>query len=733
MTMGRGRPLTLSGGDRVTLRRPSFALFFLGTGITCVLLLNSPWELTKEMVAPWYLLLLSGLALLLLLRKEIRSLSGFLLESVIVSVVVTFLFRTLVWALGLSLQVFDWGIAVEVVAVSAAAYARERRDSRELSFTRPDMLAALVSVASFVVISLVAFRTPYTPAPDELRYTLGARSMNLFSAFPYTAPYKTLLVDFLDSSPLWIVTLSSYFSITSAPALSARVVGVFFLSVMSMATFSLASLLDSERVGLVALVLTLSTPALLLWSATALLGVAFATFTFLGFLFFVKSVRSESGVTTGFDPWTLVLATTCFALAYLTQTGELIVFAVSYAGLCYFAWRSTLARRRVLLTTLVGLPAAYLSIDFAYNLFTYADPVQWIHNLLLPFIPYSFFQPFFYLLLNHSTSAFLTASKLSALTFEQNLYISFLSPYLTTYAVIFLCLAGIVCSVRGLKGVAKTSLTLAVLVLAAGGVLSSLLLPYYEIPRIDVFLYPFVACLASVGFWSLLSRRLAWWLATCAVALGAVWLIEPTLVTSYGGIPLAITSGQTASSLLSAGFVLGLGVLAWKTLESTRLHGVLFRRHGLTGRSTQIVAISIIAGLSLYQSIVLVATQPPAAVPTTILGESQFNSLDYWLNTNIPTGSVILTNGNTTIVELSNDTLLQMIHNHDVSVLPIPKTETQLQNLTASATKEFLVIFKVAEYTLTDSYSPGQYSSAPGSWSILSDNSFVAIYSGFRS
>ncbi|MBI3858878.1 MAG: glycosyltransferase family 39 protein [Thaumarchaeota archaeon] len=687
-----------------------FVVLFSAVAIASIASLwGGPVE-TKVLVAPWYLLVLPGGALLLGVRKDVDGLVEFLLKSFILSVLLTFGLRTGFWILRLPLQLFVWVVAAWILGFLLLSLFRGRRSGWEgasIRFTKTEAVVSSLSVLAFGGVALVAINSPYTPTPDELKYLLDARSLNLFSSFTFVTTSKVGVLNFVVSRPVWSVTIASFLAASSAPMLTSRVIEILFVAIMMLAAFKLTSLLTSEGAGIAAAAMAFSVPILFVWGTMILLDFAFATFCFLGYLFFVKSVRfgKEEPVRIA-TPW-LALAAVSFLLAFLTKPGNLIVLAIAYLGFGYAVWRSEVRWRKQVFLLVVSLPLAYLGIDLMYNLSTYVLPDRAVHNLLQPILPVSFFERIFTLF--HPSSAFtaqVSIYDLTPLRVAQGLYVALISPYLLTYPIVFLLLAGIVATVRKSEGTGKFNLVMSLLIILVGSLLSSLLLYVPYIPRNAVFIYPFVVCLAAVGLYSIMGRRTAIWLSVCLLVPVAAYLIEQTMI-GHGGITVGTQPGAniTHLSVYTVGLTVGLELLLWKTVQSTRIQKMIIERPRLARpyRSAELVAVGFIAILALSQTTSLVATSP-------VFAESSFGPFQAWLNSSIRDGDIIATNGNQTVIRLANDSLLGLIHEGSVKVELAPPTQPELIQWSLGSSYKYLVIFKNPQYTFTDSYASGNYS-----------------------
>jgi hypothetical protein len=711
----------------LSVKKDPAVLSFLVIELFCLLVLVSPWGTVRAIVTPWYLLVLPGAALLLLLQKEVKGLVEFILKSFLASVLITFGARTAVWYLKVDVQVFNWGIAVWILVCLLVALMRGRTspETESVRFSRIELAVVILSMSVFAALSLVMLNSPYTPAPDELKYMLEGRSLNLFSAFRFGASNKAGLVNFVDSRPLWSTTISSFLAVSSASVFSSRLIEVFFLSMTTLAAFMLSTLLASEKVGLIAACLTFSTPALVIWSSTVILDFAFAAFCFLGYCFFIRSVRSEDGRLSGISFSFVPFAALSFLFAFLTKPGDLTVFVFAYLGFCYIVWKSRYRWKRLTLAAAIGLPAAYLALDFVYNLCTYVVPNSTVHDLLLPILPYSFFERFF--VLYHPSAGFsslVSASSTNLLSLAQGMYVALLSPYLITYAVVFLFLAGVISTIRRNQGIGRFNLVMTLSILLFGGFVSTLLLYLSEIPRNGLFIYPFMVCLAAVGLYNSLKGRVAVWLVACALILGAVYYLESTMIKT-GGITVGVVPGQNqlSSSLLSAGLALGLGLIAWKAIQGSRIGRRIEESPRLARpyRYSAAIAVGLIVIISLSQASALAQTSP-------VLSQSSFSPLEAWLNTHIRDGDVIVTNGNSTLLSLSNDSLLQLIHDGGVKVLQAPETQPELLEWTLGRSYQYLVVFKNPEYTFTDSYASVNYRFVAQVSSYVMRSALVDVY-----
>lgn len=236
-----------------------------------------------------------------------------------------------------------------------------------------------------------------------------------------------------------------------------------------------------------------------------------------------------------------------------------------------------------------------------------------------------------------------------------------------------------------------------------------------------IFLYPFVVCLASLGLYNSLRGRVTVWLIVCILVMGAAYYVESTML-NHGGIMVGLIPGQsqTISSLLSMNLALGLGILIWKAIPFRRIQESprLIRPY----RSSPAVVVGLIAIASLSQASMLVQTSPYFA-------QSSFNPLEVWLNTNVKNGDVILTNGNSILIELTNDSLLRLIHEGGVKVLPTPATLVGL-NSTTFLSYACIVVFKNPQYTNTDSYNATDYSPLKDLGNLTLSNTVVDVYSG---
>jgi len=709
-----------------SVSRRNVVVFILGMDLFCVLGLLTLPDTGRALLTPWYLLILPGIALLLALEREMSRLAEFVLKSFVMSVLITFSIRTAVWYLKFDLQVFNWTIALWILGFLFISLAREGVKSHSgvsvCFFSRSELLAVFLATGVFAVASLVVLNSPYTPKPDELKYLLGAKSLNLFSTFSFLAPNKAYLVNFALSRPLWSTTISSFLAISSTPVLSSRVIEVFFLSLTMLATFMFSSYLASERVGLIAASLTFSTPALMIWSSTVLVDLAFATFSFLGYYFFIKSIRNERGARFGINLYPIVFGALSFLFALLTKPGHPIIFVVVYVGFSYVVWKSELGKRRHIFALLIGLPSAYLVIDLVYNVSTYVIPNSAIHNLILPLLPISFFERFF-ALFHHSAAFPIAISKVSALSLEQGMYLSILPPYLISYPIIFLFIAGIVSVIKKGEGIWRFNLILILSILIAGGLLSSLLLPNFDISRNSLIFYPFIICLASLGFYYSPRGRVMALLVACVLVLGAIYYLESTMLEQGGIVVDVLNTNQTKSSLLSIGLLLGLGILVWKAIQGSKVGTRLQEKHDIVFPHRSLVAatIGLIAIASVYQTIAIVQTSP-------VLARNSFDSFNNWLNSSVKDGDTILTNGNLTLDSLANDTLLQLIHNGGVSVLPIPTAQAVLINQTLNSSYQYLVIFKSYQYTFTGVYDEGDFVFTTVFSTLVIGSSLVDVY-----
>ena len=389
----------------------------------------------------------------------------------------------------------------------------------------------------------------------------------------------------------------------------------------------------------------------------------------------------------------------------------------------------SIKKKWIALGTLIGLPSVYLTIDFIYNYYTYVSPDSTIHKLLLPILPVSFLERFFTLF--HTSAAFpVSISSISVLSLAQGMYLAILSPYLLTYAIIFLFFGGVISSIRRESRIKRFNLAMMMLILVVGGFLSSLLLESGEIPRADIFLYPYIICLAALGVYNVLKGRVIIWLALCLVILGIIYYLETTML-NHGGIPLSAVPApdQTTSSLFSINLVLGLGILVWKAIQGSLLgeHRPRIQRvMGTAGDrrlgTSVIVVLGLIAIVSISQVSVLAQTSP-------YLSESSFNPLQGWLNTNIKSGDTILTNGNRTLLALANDSLLQLVHQDRVKVLTVPSAQG---NWSLLAPNQYLVVFKIAQYTLTDSYNSKYYVPVEQVSTLVVSSGYVDVYQASR-
>jgi 4-amino-4-deoxy-L-arabinose transferase-like glycosyltransferase len=715
----------------LSVKKESVVFSFLIAELFCLLVLVSPWDSARALVAPWYLLILPGSALLLLLEREVKGLIEFVLKSFLVSVLITFVAKTAVWYLKIDLQAFDWAIAVWIPACLLVAVMRDRASPNgggSLRFSRAELAAVLLSAGAFAAISAVVLNLPYTPAPDELHYMFDARSLNLFSSYvPYSLMSHASSVNFVDSRPLWSTTISSFLAVSSTSAFSSRVIELFFLSMTMLAVFMLSTILASERAGLVAACLALATPVLVLFGSTVLLDLAFAAFSFLGFCFFIRSVRTESGERWGISATPLAFVALSFLFAYLTKPGDLTVFVAVYIGLCYAVWRSRFRRRRLTLAAMAGLPSAYLAADLVYNFSAHVFQSSGIHNALSSVLPYSFFGRFFSL--DQATSAFQSISSVSPLSLAQGMYVALLSPYLITYAIVFLFLAGVVLSWRKGQGIVRFNLTLVLSILLFSGFISALLLYPSEIPRDGLFVYPFMVCLAAIGLYNSLKGRAGVWVAACALILAAVSDLESTLLNSHG-IPVGnLDPNQLSSSVLTVGLGLGLGLVAWKALQGSRIGRRIEASPRLSRpfRYAPAVAVGLILIVSLSQAAMLAQASP-------VLSQSSFSPFQRWLNTGVSAGSVIITNGNLTLMSLANDSLLQLIHTGGVKILTFPATGAELNpteyNSSLFSSYQYLVVFKNSEYTFTDSYYARNFSLVAQSVPQVVSSPLVDVYEG---
>ncbi|MBI3858883.1 MAG: hypothetical protein HY296_01375 [Thaumarchaeota archaeon] len=721
------RPSEDLTGPQVSTTKGSIVRFYAVAVLGSTILLISPFELAKVLVAPWYLLVFPGASFLLFIRRDLEGLIDFLLWSFMVSVLVTFAGRTLFWYLRLNPQMFNWLVESWVLGFLLLAALRVRNSpGGEIRLPRFELILAALAVTVFAFVSVLLLNSPYTPLTDELHYLSNAKILNLFSSFPYRTSNHIGVFNFLVSRPLWPTELSTFFAMTSSGLFTGRVMEVFFFTVVGLSAFALTNALSGARAGFVASILAFSTPAVIMWTSFAMIDLVFAVFTFLGYVFFLKSLRAGNSRSWEFRFPLLVLAALSFLFAFLTKPGNLIVFVVVYVGFLFALSKSTIKLRKLLLSSFVALPLAYLALDFTYNFYTYVAPDPRIKSVLLPILPYSFFQQFF--TLEHPLVSFQPISRVNPIYLLQGLYTALVSPYLLTYPVIFLALAGIIRSVKSNAGTLRLHLLLSVPVLLLGGLLSAIFLNTWEIPRNAIFLTPFLICFAAVGFSFKLEKLKGHWLLACALLVAAFFLLEPTMLV-HGGIPVGIypAPNQLRPSFGSVSFVLGLMVVLWKGIQGSRLEPkVRLPKRVPFPRQSHMIVVGLIALVSLSQAVVLVQG-------SSYLGKDSFGPLKGWLDTSIRRGDIILTNANQTITFLANDTLLQMIKEKAVHVIPIPpgarinSTRHQFGLLSSS---QYLVVFKVAQYTDYDVYTERNYALVRESSLPIVESTIADVYEG---
>jgi hypothetical protein len=88
---------------------------------------------------------------------------------------------------------------------------------------------------------------------------------------------------------------------------------------------------------------------------------------------------------------------------------------------------------------------------------------------------------------------------------------------------------------------------------------------------------------------------------------------------------------------------------------------------------------------------------------------SDFSGLTTWLNSHIGTGDILFTNGHEALMSLVNDTTLHSFNQGSIRLLPLANSSTELLKLIKSSAGSYLIVFKQAQYTDTNTYSPEQF------------------------
>jgi hypothetical protein len=313
----------------------------------------------------------------------------------------------------------------------------------------------------------------------------------------------------------------------------------------------------------------------------------------------------------------------------------------------------------------------------------------------------SFFERFF--ALYYPGAGYKSSVSVSLLGIVQGMYVAGLAPFLITYPVLFMSIAGVIRMVDSRDDSTRVHLVISLLAIGLASFLAALLLYAFEIPRNVIYIYPFIIIAAAAGVHFSLQKRTKVFILSAIGMVILIVAIEHSILASGN----AITSGvvpapdQYAYTLLSLSFLAGVAIVCWKVFEVEEPVLLLPKRNWkATSRVTgPIVVIAIICLISFSQFSVFAQTSPYRS-------SSDFSGLSDWLDHHVQPGDVILTNGNFTVMSLANDTTLRLIDQGIVRVLPIPDNSTALVQLTKSSAYDYLIVIKQGQYTYSGSYSP---------------------------
>lgn len=686
--------------EQSSLRRDRLDLGLVGFTLVTWFILAGPWPPLRVIFTPWFLFFLPGAALIVLLKRELNSVVEFVASSFLVSI--AFIVITRVILSLLSRTVSSYFLIDEVVFWSlpllSAGYVWDSIQGapRSIPLDRSDLSFVLLLTALYIELSVFALTATYTPTPDELTYVLQARTLNLEATMPVIDPGKIWPVNFALSRPLWFISLGSYLLASGDPPFTSQVVAVFFFSMLVVATYRVAKRVFGGRVGLTAGILISLSPSLPIWGSTVLLDVPFAVFLILGYGYYLESIRLRDGRLERVAVGSFLLTIVCFLLASLVKLADPVLPALVYVHFTYLIWRSKLPARRVALPLLIGLPALYLTLDGLYNIFTYVVPNTQIHDVIRPVLPVSFFERFFAFF--YQSSAYKPIAAITPLGILQGVYVAGLAPFLIMYPILLMAVAGGFVIIDSIGDSSRVHAVFSLPVVALGSFLAAVLLYDYEIPRNVIYIYPFIIIAAAVGLNFSVAKRIPEFLLSATGLVVAIVAIESTMLVegiNLGAIP---APNQYMLSIFTLNFVVGAGIVVWKTVE-----GVLTRRRrgwrpasSLTGT---MVAIAVICLVCLSQFSVFAQTSPYRST-------SNFAGLSTWLDSNVRTGDVILTNGQPALMSLVNDTVLRLIYQNSVRLVSLPDNSTALLSMTVSSAYNISVIFKQDEYTDSTAYSP---------------------------
>jgi 4-amino-4-deoxy-L-arabinose transferase-like glycosyltransferase len=659
-------------------------------------ILLGPQGSVKAFLSPWLVFFLPGAAVMGLFRKGYDKLSTFLAGSILVGILINFTVRTLMWHFSIVVSPVGMVVAFSLGAGAVLAVAIAGEYDLHLQTTilldRQDLYLILLVCGAYAAAASFVLLSPYTPTPDELRYSLYARLLNLNGSFPLSAPNSVFAVDFLVSRPLWIFTLATYVEASSATTQSAPMIGTFFLIVLVVATYKAADSLFGKRVALTSSVILALSPSLLVWSFTVLLDIPFASFLLLGYGSYLVSLRMTEGRVVGLRALPFAMAIACFCCAFLTKSINPVFFVPIYFHFLYSVRKSTLRFRAWLLTVLVSLPAAYLALDAADSYFTFVAPNAAIHSELVHILPVTFIGPFFALFHSQLISSGF-ASSVSPTSVIEGLYYAILSPFTITYPIIFLFLAGLLYAAKE-EGLVRTHFTLGISIALVTSLVSSILLQQSLILRQDLFLIPIILIFAAEGIHIDLGKKFPRFLFLSAAVVAIILWVELQLFGT-GGVSLGILPGpnQYTLSVYSVNFLLGIGIIIWMALGyargrvgGTRVLKVLPR-----SRTGWPVALGLVVLVSVSQFAFFANADP-------LRSNSSFQELDAWLNKSIHPGDVIMTNYQPTLLSLLNASTLRLVNSSEFRILPVPGNVKAFVDLTVNSTYRYVVLFNSSEY-----------------------------------
>jgi hypothetical protein len=698
--------------------------------------LAGPWPDTRAVVAPFFLFILPGWALLVALRLdlkspvELRNPVELIASSFVISVFLMLILRVVLARLSTAIfshALLD-GIAIWTVSLLLVGYLWDTsRDSpRFIVLERWDMAAILLMVLLYAGMAVFVFNATYTPTPDELTYMLNARVFNLTGAIPLVGAGKVWLVNFVDARPLWFISLSSYLLVSAANSeFLSQVLSVFFFAMLVLATYRVGKRVLGGEVGLIAAVLLAVSPSVMIWGSTVLLDLPYALFLTLGYGFFIEAIQLRQGRLQGITFGSLVLAIIAFILSLLIKLADPILPALVYVYFIYLVWKSDIRGKRLVLDVLIVLPSIYLTFDALYNIFTYVIPITSIADLIRPFLPISFFERFFAFF--YQGTSYKSGGTLTPLVVLQGIYLAGLAPFLITYPVLFMAIAGIITMIRSAKSdLSKNHAVFSIVVIGVASLLAALFLFSYEIARNVLYIYPFIIIAAAAGFSFSLQKGLKEFILSATGVVVFIYLVESSMLAigiSLGAIP---APSQYTLSLLSLNFLLGVGILTWKVLESsgsadrpvqsTRKWKRLSSPDGL-----RLVAIAFVCLFSFSQFLVFAQTSPYRST-------TNFGGLTAWLNSNVRTGDIIFTNGRETLTSLLNDTTLRALEQGSVRMFPPANSSATALQLIRSSAAAYFIVFKQAEYTDSDSYSPQQFFTEEQLSSTFTDAANYQVY-----